>query len=152
MNEARYESRHSERWVVFFSQVVRYGFRLKPNTVLYAPTLSFSFKSKISMDGSWIHLPLYLPLIRFARHSHWVLESEAFLNFQFSSVQSLSRVRLFEIPWIIARQASWSITNSQSSLKLISFESVMPSSHLILCHALLLLRKKFRFHDIQGKK
>ena len=58
---------------------------------------------------------------------------------QFSSVQSLSRVRLFATPWIAARQASLSITNSQSSLRLTSIESVMPSSHLILCHPLLLL-------------
>ena len=58
---------------------------------------------------------------------------------QFSSVQSLSRVRLFATPWIAARQASLSITNSRSSLKLTSIESVMPSSHLILCHPLLLL-------------
>ena len=57
----------------------------------------------------------------------------------FSSVQSLSRVRLFTIPWIAARQASLSITNSQSSLKLTSIQSVMPSSHLILCCPLLLL-------------
>ena len=60
-------------------------------------------------------------------------------NIQFSSVQSLSHVRLFAIPWIAARQASLSITNSRSSLKLMSIESVMPSSHLILCHPLLLL-------------
>ena len=58
---------------------------------------------------------------------------------QFSSVQSLSRVRLFATPWITARQASLSITNSRSSLKLVSIESVMPSSHLILCRPLLLL-------------
>ena len=57
----------------------------------------------------------------------------------FSSVQSLSCVRLFETPWIAARQASLSITNSWSSLRLMSIESVMPSSHLILCHPLLLL-------------
>ena len=56
-----------------------------------------------------------------------------------SSVQSLSRVRLFATPWTTARQASLSITNSQSSLKLTSIESVMPSSHLILCRPLLLL-------------
>ena len=56
-----------------------------------------------------------------------------------SSVQSLSRVRLFATPWIAARQASLSITNSRSSLGLTSIESVMPSSHLILCHPLLLL-------------
>ena len=58
---------------------------------------------------------------------------------QFSSVQSLSHVRLFVTPWIAACQASLSITNPQSSLKLTSIESQMPSSHLILCRPLLLL-------------
>ena len=61
------------------------------------------------------------------------------LSIQFSSVQSLSRVWLFATPWIAARQASLSITNSWSLLKLMSIESVTPSSHLILCHPLLLL-------------
>ena len=56
-----------------------------------------------------------------------------------SSVQLLSRVQLFATPWIAARQASLSITNSQSSLRLMTIESVMPSSHLILCRPLLLL-------------
>ena len=56
-----------------------------------------------------------------------------------SSVQSLSRVRLFATPWITAHQASLSITNSQSSLKLMFIVSVMPSNHLILCRPLLLL-------------
>ena len=55
------------------------------------------------------------------------------------SVQLLNCVWLFAIPWITAHQASLSITNSRSSLKLMSIESVMPSSHLILCHPLLLL-------------
>ena len=58
---------------------------------------------------------------------------------KFSSVQSLSRVRLFATPWIAALQASLSITISWSSLKLTSIESVMPSSHLILCCSLLLV-------------
>ena len=58
---------------------------------------------------------------------------------QFSSVQSLSHVRLFAIPWIAARQASLSSTSSRSSLRLMSIESGMPSSHLILSHPLLLL-------------
>ena len=58
---------------------------------------------------------------------------------QASSVQSLSRVRLFATPWTTACQASLSITNSQSLLKLMSIESVMPSSHLILSRPLLLL-------------
>ena len=58
---------------------------------------------------------------------------------QFSSVQLLSRVRLFAIPWIAAHQASVSITNSHSLLKLMPIKLVMPSSHLILCRPLLLL-------------
>ena len=58
---------------------------------------------------------------------------------QFSSVQLLSRVQLFATPWITACQASLSITNSWNSLGLTSIESVIPSSHLILCHPLLLL-------------
>ena len=62
---------------------------------------------------------------------------------QFSSVQSLSRLRLFATPWITAHQASLSITNSWNSLKLMSIELVMPSNHLILCHPLLLLPSTF---------
>ena len=58
---------------------------------------------------------------------------------QFSSVQMLSHIQLFETPWPAAHQASLSITNSRSLLKLMSIESVMPSKHLILCHPLLLL-------------
>ena len=59
------------------------------------------------------------------------------------SVQMLSRVQLFATPWTAARQASFSITNSQSLLILMSTESVMPSNHLILCHPLLLLPSIF---------
>ena len=64
-----------------------------------------------------------------------------FLNesIQFSLVQSLSHVQLFATPWIAVRQASLSITNSRSLFKLMSIESVMPSSHLIFCHPLLFL-------------
>ena len=58
---------------------------------------------------------------------------------QFTSVQSFSRVWLFATPWTAACQASLSITNSQSLLKLVSIESLMPSNHLILCLPLLLL-------------
>ena len=65
------------------------------------------------------------------------------VGIQFSSVQSLSRVRLFLTPWTAARQASLSTTISQSSLKLMSIKSVMPSNHLILCHPLLLLPSIF---------
>ena len=62
---------------------------------------------------------------------------------QFSLVQSLSHVQLFVTPWTVAHQASLSITNSWSSPKPMSIESVMPSSHLILCHPLLLLPSIF---------
>ena len=62
---------------------------------------------------------------------------------RFSSVQSLSHVQSFVTPWTIARQAFLSITNSQSLLKLMSIESVMPSNHLILCRPLLLLPSIF---------
>ena len=61
------------------------------------------------------------------------------VSVQFSSVQLLIRVQLFATPWTAARQASQSITISRSSLKLMSIESVMPPSHLILCFSLLLL-------------
>ena len=64
-------------------------------------------------------------------------------SFQFSSVQSLSRVWLFATPQTAARQASLFITNSWSLLKLMSIESVMPSNHLILCRPLLLLPSVF---------
>ena len=65
------------------------------------------------------------------------------VQFPFSSVQSLSHVRLFVTPWTAAHQASMSITNSQSTLTLMSLESVMPSNHLILCYPLLLLPSIF---------
>ena len=65
------------------------------------------------------------------------------LKYQFSSVKSLSHVRLFATPRTAARPASLSITSSRSLLKLMSIESVMPSNHLILCHPLLLLPSIF---------
>ena len=66
---------------------------------------------------------------------------------QFSSVQSLSCVWLFATPWIAARaQASQSITNSRSSLRLTSIESVMPSSHLILCRPLLIMYSAYKLN------
>ena len=68
-----------------------------------------------------------------------ILASVPITSWQISSVQSLSRVWLFVTPWTTARQASLSITNSQSLPKLMSIESMMPSNHLILCRPLLLL-------------
>ena len=70
-------------------------------------------------------------------------EKGIFLHCWFSSVQSLSCVRLFVTPWTAARQASLSITNSQRLLKLVSIDSVMPSNHLVLCHLLLFLPSIF---------
>ena len=65
------------------------------------------------------------------------------LMIQFSSIQLLSPVRLFAMPWTAARQASLSITNSQSLLQLMSIEPVMPSNYLIFCRPLLLLPSIF---------
>ena len=81
--------------------------------------------------------------------SRWVIKkkklkkSKNITSVQFGSVQSLSCVWLFATPWIAARQASLSITNSQSPPKPMSTESLMPSNHLILCHPLLLLPSIF---------
>ena len=82
-----------------------------------------------------------LPQIAHLRNSSFISLFQLMCNVIciFSSVQSLSRVRLFATPWTAAHQASLSVNNSRSSPKLISIESVMPSSHLILCHPLLLL-------------
>ena len=81
--------------------------------------LSFKIKSERKNQGLYIYIQTYI--------------------YQIRSDQSLSCVRLFATPWFAARQASLSITNSQSSLKLTSIESVMPSSHLNLCCPLPLL-------------
>jgi len=81
-------------------------------------------------------LPLYaiLTFHKYVIHTH-IHRMHTYIR----SDQSLSRVRCFATPWIAARQASLSLTNSRSLLRLTSIESVMPSSHLILCHPLLLL-------------
>ena len=68
---------------------------------------------------------------------------QKYLYVQFRSIQSLSHVWLFATPWTTAHQASLSVTNTQSPPKPMSIESVMPSSHLILCHPLLLLPQSF---------
>ena len=93
-------------------------------------------KSKIlSMLLIFLHILIYtfnmIPLQKFSVAILLDLD-------QFSSVQWLSRVQLFVTPWIAARQASLSITDSWSLRKLMSIESVMPSNHLILCRPLLL--------------
>ena len=88
----------------------------------------FHITMKISLSATYYLLP-----------DHKDNTNGSWISFQFSSVQSLSRVKLFATPWITAHQASLSITNSRSSLRLISIESAMASSHLILCRPFLLL-------------
>ena len=94
-----------------------------------------------------IHIMLFIHmhiLLLYIFNTHTVRAFlSIFMSVQFNSVQSLSHVRLFETPWIAAGQASLSITNSQSLLKLMYIESVMPSNHLILCRSLLLLPSIF---------
>ena len=84
-------------------------------------------------------LPSQILLMRTHLFSSLLSSPPTRISIQFSSVQPFSHVRLFATPWIAARQTSLSITNSRSALKLTSIESVMPSSHLILCRPLLLL-------------
>ena len=96
---------------------------------------SIYFKAVLKIDLS-VHLWLYW--WRNMNNSKSVRKQTAFMSI-FSSVQFSQCVQLFATPWIAARKASLSITNSRSSLKLMSIESVTPSSHLILCHPLLLL-------------
>ena len=109
------------------------------------------FSCSVMSDSLWPHglQPTRLPFSGSFPSLGWsftisqsllkLLSIESVSLYQFSSVQSLSRVQLFATPWIIASQASLSITNSRSLLKLMSIESVMPSSHLIFCRPLLLL-------------
>ena len=85
----------------------------------------------------WRNFPCFLRLEKWNAFKLGISVTQLFN--QFSSVQSLSHVTLFVTPWIAAHQASLSITNSRSSLRLTSIKSVMPSSYLLLCHPLLLL-------------
>ena len=103
----------------------------------------FFYQSQYSLDRASLYKWPWAPL-----SSYWLLRVEKRGLWEkmlpggeilFSSVQSLSRLRLFATPWIAARQTSLSITNSPSLLELLSIELVMPSSHLILCRPLLLL-------------
>ena len=95
--------------------------------------------SNFLVAGFWLSLR---SLSKYSVNSKVCL-SDLRLSVQFSSVKLLNRVRLFATPWMAARQASLSITSSQSLPKLMSIESVMPSNHLILCRPLLLLTSIF---------
>ena len=106
----------------------------KRNTILQT-----TFQKSKDQDCNRSKLRTLKPLFPQWKTVHFGELSIQFSSVQFSSVQSLSRVWLFATPWIAARQASLSITNSWSLHKLMSIKSVMPSSHLILCHPLLLV-------------
>ena len=86
------------------------------------------FSQKLHKNNTYNELNIYHKTLKHVDHS---------------SVQSLSYAQLFATPWTAASQASLSITNSQSLLKLMSIESVIPSKHLILCRPLLLLSSTF---------
>ena len=90
-------------------------------------------------DNKWFTVCLLILLPKFSSFCIQSSPCSIFSSVQFSSVQSLSSVCLFATLWIAAHQAFLSITNYRSSLKLMSIWSVMPSSHLILCHPLVLL-------------
>ena len=103
-------------------------------------------RSSLGLALTWLYSAPWKTGLEFHFSISRSLTTQFFINFMLSfslnpssvtSVQSLSHVWLFVTPWIVARQASLSITNSRSSLRLSSIESVMPSSHLILCRPLL---------------
>ena len=96
---------------------------------VYSLCVSLSYRQCLRYTDGFESLTTDFPSRLFGYNFH------NFNMLQFSSVQLLSCVRLFATPWIAARQAPLSITNSWSSLRLTSIESVMPSSHLILCPA-----------------
>ena len=100
----------------------------------------FCFVNKLICSISF-QIPHISVIIWYFSSSAWLISHSMTISrsTQIRSDQSLSRVRLFATPWITARKASLSITNPWSSLRLTSIESVMPSSHLILCRPLLLL-------------
>ena len=111
---------------------------LKYWSLSFSTSPSIEYSGLISFRVDWSDLLAVQRTLKSVLQHH-SLKASIIRGNQFSSVQLLSRVRLFVTPWIAARQASLSITNTQSLLKLMSIESVMLTSHLILCCPLLLL-------------
>ena len=123
-------------------------FCLAPFRILSLLSFSLYLLVWVYLGSSWLWPPMLLvpgylfpssgsgnfKLMHFQLPSHFLLLLVNFGMLQFSSVQSLSHVWLFVTPWTAECQASLFFTNSQSLLKLMSIELVMPSSHLILCH------------------
>ena len=102
--------------------------------------LKSTYFSMILIQNFILKIRIIMLLIFYNYFIGWI---KYFNSVQFTSVHLLSHVRLFATPWTIACQASLSVTNSWSLLKLMSIESVMPYNHLILCHHLLLPRSIF---------
>ena len=131
-----------------FSHQVVYDSFATPWTVAQQVPLSIGFPRQEYWSGLPFSSPRDLPdpgieLTFLALAGGFFITEPPGKSIQFSSVQSLSRVRHFATPWTAARQASLSITNSQSLPKLITIELVMASNHLILCCPLLLLPSVF---------
>ena len=108
---------------------------------------SIHMSTYVHASQSWLKVPVELQS-QWIPHSHTlfprVIHWSLFCHSKFVAViQSLSCVQLFATPWTVAHQASWSFTISHSLLKLMSIESVRPSSHLIICHLFLLLPSIF---------
>ena len=150
----------SQYFLLWFSLYLLFSGHINTHTFFYACHNTFINFHLITHFYSWIpelhfwqkagYLPLKKKkekqkclhpkfLVQACLSSTIIPSSHTSMLSLFSSVQSLSRVWLFAAPWIAAHQASLSITNSQSLLKLMPIESVMPSSYLILCCPLLLL-------------
>ena len=98
---------------------------------------------KINKHPTAVALEVMIPVFSLGSHHHYHHQHPTIVSVKFSSFQSLIPVRLFVTPWTAAHQASLSFTNSQSLLKLMSIETMMPSNHLILCRPLLFLLSIF---------
>ena len=104
------------------------------------PAVFFFLKIALPIQGLlWFHIKFNIVVLFLKFKKMLTTWKKSYDQTQFSSVQSLSLVWLFVTPWIAACQASLSISNSRSSLRLTSIESMMPSSHPLLCSPLLLL-------------
>ena len=123
----------------FLTFVCWWTSRLLPCPGYYKQCCDEHWGARVSFNSGFLGVYTILPSSSLTLYSASGERVLLLIPSQFSSVQSLSCVQLFVTPWIAARQASLSITNSWSSLRLMSIESMMPSSHLILCCPLLLL-------------
>ena len=129
------KKKKKKQLTILMSNIMKYSAKLFQNKIIKINCTLLELIHKKFLAGSYFNPYAYHNKIRKANH---------FL-IQFSSVQFLSRVRLFVTPWIAARQASLSITNSRSSLRLPSIESVMPSSLFFCCLIGCLLLLKWQY-------